>query len=93
MPTRYGLGSNVKNTLIGNGCVIEGEVENCVLFKGVHIGKGAKVSNCVIMQDTVIGAGSNLNYVIADKDVVIKDNRSLMGFLTYPVYINKASTV
>ena len=93
MPTRYGLGSNVKNALIGNGCVIEGEVENCVLFKGVHIGKGAKVSNCVIMQDTVIGAGSNLNYVIADKDVVIKDNRSLMGFLTYPVYINKASTV
>ena len=45
------------------------------------------------MQDTVVGAGSNLNYVIADKDVVIKDNRSLMGFLTYPVYINKASTV
>ena len=69
-----------------------GEVES-VLFKGVHIGKGAKVSNCVIMQDTVIGAGSNLSYVIADKDVVIKDNRSLMGFLTYPVYINKASTV
>lgn len=93
MPTKYGLGSNVKNALIGNGCVIEGEVENCVLFKGVHVGKGAKVSNCVIMQDTVIGAGSNLSYVIADKDVVIKDNRSLMGFLTYPVYISKASVV
>lgn len=93
MPTKYGLGSNVKNALIGNGCVIEGEVENCVLFKGVHIGKGAKVSNCVIMQDTIIGAGSSLSYVIADKDVVIKDNRSLMGFLTYPVYISKASVV
>lgn len=93
MPTKYGLGSNVKNALIGNGCVIEGEVENCILFKGVHVGKGAKITNCVIMQDTVIGAGSNLNYVIADKDVVIKDNRSLMGYLSYPVYISKASMV
>ncbi|MGN0469849.1 MAG: glucose-1-phosphate adenylyltransferase subunit GlgD [Acutalibacteraceae bacterium] len=93
MPTKYGLGSKVTNSLIANGCNIEGEVENCVLFKGVHIGKGTKVSNCVIMQDTKIGANSNLNYVIVDKDVVIKDERTLMGFLSYPVYISKESTV
>ncbi len=93
MPTKYGLGSKVKNSLIGSGCNIEGEVENCVLFKGVHIGKGTKVSNCVIMQDTKIGANSNLNYVIVDKDVVIKDDRALAGFLSYPVYISKESIV
>lgn len=93
MPAKYGLGSSVKNSLIASGCVIEGEVENCVLFRGVHISKGAKVSNCVIMQDSVIGNNCNLNYVIADKDVVIKDERTLMGFQSYPVYISKASIV
>ena len=93
MPGKYGLGSVVKNSLIANGCVIEGEVENCVLFRGVHIGKGAKVSNCVLMQDTVIGENCSLNYVISDKDVIIKDERTLMGFQSYPVYISKASMV
>lgn len=93
MPTKYGLGSKVTNSLIANGCTIEGEVENCVLFKGVHIGKGTKVSNCVIMQDTKIGADSSLNYVIVDKDVVIKNERTLMGFLSYPVCISKGSVV
>ena len=93
MPTKYGLGSKVTNSLIANGCTIEGEVENCILFKGVHIGKGTKVSNCVIMQDTKIGADGNLSYVIVDKDVTIKDERTLMGFLSYPVYISKGSVV
>lgn len=93
MPGKFGLEAKVKNSLIANGCVIEGEVENCVLFRGVRVGKGAKISNCVIMQDTSIGANSNLKYVIADKDVIIKDERTIMGFQSYPVYISKASMV
>lgn len=93
MPTIYGLGSSCKNSLIANGCVIEGEVENSIIFRGVHIGKGTKVSNCVIMQDTNIGENSNLSYVIADKDVIIKNERSLMSVLSYPIYISKASVV
>ena len=92
-PTKYGLGSKVSNSLIGNGCNIEGEVDNCVLFKGVHIGKGTKVSNCVIMQDTKIGANCNLSYVIVDKDVVIRDGKTLAGQPSYPVYIAKLSIV
>lgn len=93
MPARYGLGSTVANSLIADGCVIEGEVENCVLFRGVKVGKGAKLSNCVIMQDSQIGANCKMNYVITDKDVVIKDDRSLMGFQSYPVFISKGSIV
>lgn len=93
MPARYGIGSSVSNSLIADGCVIEGEVDNCVLFRGVKVGKGAKLSNCVVMQDTTIGPGSNLNYVIVDKDVLIKDDRSLMGFESYPVFISKGSVV
>ncbi|MCH4239018.1 MAG: glucose-1-phosphate adenylyltransferase subunit GlgD [Oscillospiraceae bacterium] len=93
MPTRYGLGSEVSNSLIADGCVIEGAVENCVLFRGVHIGKNSKVTNCVIMQDSMIGQNCKLDYVIMDKDVTIKDDRSLMGFQSYPVFISKGSVV
>lgn len=71
----------------------DGEVENCILFRGVKIDKGAKVKNCVIMQDTRIGTNCSLKYVITDKDVLIKDGRTLMGFQSYPVYISKASVV
>lgn len=92
-PSRYGLTSKVKNSIIAQGCVINGEVENCVLSKGVYIGEGAKISNCIIMQDTKIGEDTNLNYVIIDKDVTIKDGRSLMGFDSYPIYIAKKSVV
>lgn len=92
-PSRYGLTSSVKNSMIAQGCVIDGEVENCVISKGVYIGEGAKVKNCIIMQDTKIGCNTNLNYVIIDKDVTIKDERSLMGFDSYPIYIAKKSVV
>ena len=93
MPAKYGLDSKVKNSLIGSGCIIDGEVENCVLFKGVHIGKGTKVSNCVIMQDTKIGENSSLSYVIVDKDVTVRDEKTLAGQPSYPVYISKESVV
>lgn len=92
-PSRYGLTSSVKNSIIAQGCVINGEVENCVISKGVYVGEGAKLSNCIVMQDTKIGCGTNLNYVIIDKDVTIKDGRSLMGFDSYPIYIAKKSVV
>lgn len=93
MPARYGLGCEIKNSLVADGCVIEGTVENCVLFRGVHIGKGAKVSNSIIMQASDIGAGANLSYVITDKNVIIKPERTLMGFDSYPVFIRKGSVV
>ncbi len=92
-PSRYGLDSSVKNSIIAQGCVIDGEVENCVISKGVYVGKGAKLTNCIVMQDTKIGRNTKLNYVIIDKDVVIDNERSLMGFESYPIYIAKKSVV
>ena len=93
MPARYGLGSNVNQSLIADGCVIEGEVQNSILFRGVKIAKGAKLKNCVIMQDTCVGTDCNLQNVITDKDVMIQDGRSFMGTDTYPVFISKGSIV
>jgi len=92
-PVRYGLKNKVSNSMLADGCLIEGEVENSILFRGVTVSKGAKVKNCVLMQGTQVGEGSNLDYVITDKDVTVKDNRMIMGFETYPVYIAKGSAV
>ena len=88
-PTRYIEGAKVKNTMAADGCVIEGEVENCVLFRGVKIAKGAVVKNCVLMQDTVVEAGANVEYTITDKDVVITAGKELKGNDSFPVYIPK----
>ena len=92
-PTRYIPGSRVKNILAADGCVIEGEVENCILFRGVKISKGAKVRNCVLMQDTVVGEGASLEYVISDKNVVISPNKELKGTDTFQIFIEKGKTV
>ena len=93
MPARYGLGSSVSNSIIADGCVVEGSVENCVLFRGVKVGKGTRLENCVIMQDTEIGPDCRLSHVIVDKDVNIHPERTLMGYQSYPVYISKGSVV
>lgn len=92
-PVRYGLKAHAANSLIADGCIIEGEVENSLIFRGVTVGKGAKVKNSIIMQGANIGENSNLDYVITDKDVVIKENRMIMGYETYPVYIAKGANV
>lgn len=88
-PARYGLESNIKNSLIADGCVIEGTVENSVLFRGVKIGKDTVVKDSVIMQGTVIGNDCSITSVITDKCVEISDSKVLTGSATYPVYINK----
>ena len=88
-PCKYGIGSKVKNSLVADGCIIEGEVENCVIFRGVKVGKGARVKNSIIMQDTIIGEKADLNYVITDKKVIISDNRTLSGSQVYPLFVGK----
>lgn len=92
-PTRYINGSKAKNVMVADGCVIEGEVENSILFRGVRIGKGAKVKNCVLMQDTVIENHASVEYVITDKDVTITEGKSLTGNESFQVFVAKGQTV
>lgn len=92
-PTRYINGSKAKNVMVADGCVIEGEVENSILFRGVHIGKGAKVKNCVLMQDTVVEDNASVEYVITDKDVTITEGKSLTGNDAFQVFVAKGQTV
>ncbi len=92
-PAKYMDGACVKNSLIADGCVIEGVVENSILFRGVHVGKGTVIKNCIIMQDSTVGKDVNLNCVIADKNVVIKDGRNLSGHETHPFSLAKGTVI
>ena len=92
-PTYYGEESFVAESLIADGCIIEGHVENSIIFRGVNIAKGAVVKNCIIMQDSRVMSGANLRYIMADKDVVISEDAMLAGLDTYPVAIAKSAVI
>lgn len=93
MPALYGAESHLTNSLVADGCIIDGTVENSIIFKGAKIGKGAVVKNSILMQDTVIGENSTLSYVIADKNVTIKNGVELSGAPTFPVTLSKGTRI
>ncbi len=88
-PSKYSEHAVVKNSLISDGCLIEGTVENCILFRGVKVGKGSVIKNSIVMQDSVIGENVELDCVITDKNVVIRDRRRLSGCEELPYFIAK----
>ena len=90
-PSKYGDEVVVKNSLISDGCEIEGTVENSILFRGVKVAKGAVIRNSIIMQDNIIGANAALDCVITDKNVVIADRRKLSGCELLPYFIQKGT--
>ncbi len=92
-PAKFGIGASVKNSLIADGCIIEGKVENCILFRGVKVEKGAEVKNSIIMQEGVIGQKCDISYVITDKKVEIASHRMLTGSQNYPLYIGKGAII
>jgi glucose-1-phosphate adenylyltransferase len=92
-PTKYVEESEVSNSLIANGCVIEGQVINSILFRGVKVRKGAVVKDCIIMQDCEIAEGSILENVIFDKEVVTTPGKRLIGSKTAVPVITKRSVM
>lgn len=92
-PVKYGLESDINNSLIADGCVIEGKVENSVLFRGVKVAKGAVVKNCVLLQGTKIGSKCKLDSIITDKNVEISEEKVITGSASYPLYISKNSKI
>ncbi len=92
-PTKYLPGAKVKNSLIADGCEIEGEVEDSVLFRGVKVCKGARIKGAIIMQDGYIGEDAQLENVILDKDVTVLKGGRMMGARHYPIVLGKNSTI
>ncbi|WP_102345193.1 sugar phosphate nucleotidyltransferase [Bacillus sp. Marseille-P3661] len=90
-PTRYMKDAYVKNAQIANGCIIEGHVENSIIFRGVKVGKGTVIKNSIVMQKSQIEDGAVLDSVIVDKDVIIESGARIVGDALSPVVIQKGS--
>ena len=90
---KYGNSAIVKNSMIADGCVIEGEVENSIIFRNVKVARGTIVKNSIIMQDSIIGENCIVNCIIADKKVVIRDRKILSGSENHPFYISKGEMI
>ncbi len=93
VPAKYGEESMAENSLVADGCIIEGYIENCVLFRGVKIAKGAVVKNSIIMQDAEIQERAAIENVILDKEVIIRKGKHLIGQESYPMVIRKKAII
>ena len=93
VPSYYGENCNVENCVLADGCILEGDVKESILFRNVTVCEGAQVENCVIMNDTVVGEGAELKYVILDKDVTVHEGAKLYGTPTSPIIIKRGEIV
>lgn len=92
-PALYGLHASVSNSLVADGCFVEGTVRNSILFRDVRVAKGAVVENSIVMQGAVICENTSINCAVLDKNVVVKSGRTLSGAEDYPLFISKGSVV
>ena len=88
-PVKYGPNARVINSFIADGCVIDGYVENSVIFRGCQISSNACVKNSILMQATQVDSDCNIEYVISDKNVQIRKGKTLISTSSYPIYIAK----
>ncbi|MFT8362350.1 MAG: glucose-1-phosphate adenylyltransferase subunit GlgD [Sporolactobacillus sp.] len=92
-PTYYSRTSDVKDSLVANGCLLKGEVKHSIIFRNVTVEKNAVVNSSIVMQGSYIGAGAELHYVILDKQVRIEANTKLIGTKDKPIVIEKNSII
>ena len=89
-PTLFKETADVENSLVSNGCIIEGTVKNSILSRGAIIEKDVILEDCVILQDCHIKAGAHLKNVIVDKNNIIHENEKLSASKEYPLVIEKS---
>ena len=93
VPSYYGEGCDIQNTVVADGCMLEGTVKNSVLFRQITVAEGAVVEDSIIMNDTVIGEGAELRNVILDKNVTVSPGAKLIGTKKNPVIIKRGESV
>lgn len=92
-PALYGDKNLVSDSVISDGCLIEGQIMDCMLFRGVTVSRNARLRNCIIMQDSFISEGVELDHVILDKNCMIRPGIKLVGQNGFPVVIGKGAVV
>ena len=93
VPAKYGSKAVSANSMVADGCIVEGNIENCILFRNVRIAQGATLKNCIVLQGCEIMEDVSLENVILDKSVLVKRERRLVGQPSFPVIIRKNSII
>lgn len=88
-PTRYSQGAKVQNSMVANGCQIEGKVINSIIARGVKVGKNTVIRNSVILQKCEIADNCELDQVIMDRNVKIDTGRTIKASSKFPLVIRK----
>lgn len=91
--TYYGEAAVSRNSLVADNCKIEGSIENCIIFSGARIEKGARLRNCIVMRGGIVGANADLDYVIADKYCSFSAGTVLTGNSRLPIVVPKGVSI
>jgi len=93
VPTKHTASADVRQSLVANGCIVEGSVERSVLFRDIRVGKSAKIKNSIMLPGSRVEENADLEYVILDKNVTVRPNSRLVGSKDYPIVIRKGGIV
>lgn len=78
-PAKYNYGSDVSNSLVSSGCIINSKVENSILFKKVFVGKNCVIKNSIILNDVYIGDNAHVENCIVESRCTLKANTYYCG--------------
>jgi len=78
-PAKYNVGAKIKNSLISSGCIVNGEVENSVIFKESYIGNNCVIKNSIILNDVYIADGSYIENCIVESHGTIRADSRFVG--------------
>jgi len=92
-PAKYNSGASARNCLVGSGSIINGVVEDSVIFRKVYSGENTSICDSIIMEGTVIGNNCDIKYAIIDKECVISDGKQIKGEAARPAIVKKSSVV
>lgn len=92
-PTLYAPGAKINNSIVGNGCVIEGSVSNCVIGRNVIIKKGAVIKDSIIMPDSLINKNVKMEKCIVDRLAIVTHVKELKGSADQPLYIARGDRI
>lgn len=92
-PTHYFSTSQVKNSVVSNGCAIEGKIENSVIGRGCVLKKGSSVKNCVVLPGVTVGEDVHLEHIVVDKKARIIRKKELIGDAQNPLYVKRGDKI
>lgn len=88
-PTQYYSDVTVQNSMVSNGCIVEGDIVNSVIGRGVVIKKGAVIKNSIILPGAIIGEDVHIENVVVDKKARIVRKKELIGHPDQPLYVKR----